>query len=168
MVTRASSTAPAPSASPTRGTEPAAGPARSPRVETRELIAGPEPSVREPGRRARRRVDPVDGRRVHHRAAVRRPSRGVEPQLRACRRHHEPHRRPATGRRQDLRPASERTHIVVDVFGGFGVPGLAHELEVGRYEVFPSSAPIGRLIAYCPSLTANRISVHVAGCHERS
>ena len=60
--------------------------------------------------------------------------------------------------------ASERTHIVVDVFGGFGVPGLARELEVGPYEVFPAfSADQHDYIAYCPSNTANHMSVHARG-----
>ena len=60
--------------------------------------------------------------------------------------------------------ASERTHVVVDVFGGFGVPGLARELEVGPYEVFPAfSADQHDYIAYCPGDTANHMSVHVRG-----
>jgi hypothetical protein len=60
--------------------------------------------------------------------------------------------------------ASERTHVIVDVFGGFGVPGLARELAVGPYEVFPAfSADQHDYIAYCPSLTANHMTVHVRG-----
>ena len=49
-------------------------------------------------------------------------------------------------------------------------PGLARELEVGPYEVFPAfSADQHDYIAYCPSLTANHMTVHVAGhaAHDR-
>jgi hypothetical protein len=59
---------------------------------------------------------------------------------------------------------SERTHIVVDAFGGFGADGLARELSVSGADVFPEIIPSQHdYIAYCQSETANQFSVHVRG-----
>ena len=59
---------------------------------------------------------------------------------------------------------SERTHIVVDAFAGFGADGLARELSVSGATTFPEFAPAQHdYIAYCQSTTANQFAVHVRG-----
>ena len=59
---------------------------------------------------------------------------------------------------------SERTHIVVDAFGGVGTDGLAGELTVSGAAIFPEFAPSSTTTSrYCQSLTANQLSVHVRG-----
>ncbi|HEX4982048.1 MAG TPA: aryl-sulfate sulfotransferase, partial [Ilumatobacteraceae bacterium] len=59
---------------------------------------------------------------------------------------------------------SERTHIVVDIFGGIGADGLARELSVSGATIFPEITPSQHdYIAYCQSTTANQFSVHVRG-----
>ena len=48
--------------------------------------------------------------------------------------------------------SSARTHIVVDVFGGFGSGGLARELSIGGATMFPEFSPAQHdYIAYCQS-----------------
>ncbi|HWM19620.1 MAG TPA: aryl-sulfate sulfotransferase, partial [Ilumatobacteraceae bacterium] len=60
--------------------------------------------------------------------------------------------------------SSARTHIVVDVFGGFGSGGLARELSIGGATMFPEFSPAQHdYIAYCQSATANVLSVHARG-----
>ena len=60
--------------------------------------------------------------------------------------------------------SSARTHIVVDVFGGFGSGGLARELSIGGATMFPEFSPAQHdYIAYCQSATANQLSVHARG-----
>jgi hypothetical protein len=59
---------------------------------------------------------------------------------------------------------SERTHIVVDAFAGFGADGLARELSVSGATTFPEFTPAQHdYLAYCQSTTANQFSVHVRG-----
>jgi hypothetical protein len=60
--------------------------------------------------------------------------------------------------------SSARTHIVVDVFGGFGSGGLARELSIGGATMFPAFSPAQHdYIAYCQSATANQLTVHARG-----
>jgi hypothetical protein len=60
--------------------------------------------------------------------------------------------------------SSARTHIVVDVFGGFGDGGLARELSIGGATMFPEFSPAQHdYLAYCQSETANQLSVHARG-----
>ncbi|MGH2476474.1 MAG: hypothetical protein ACRDIL_14545, partial [Candidatus Limnocylindrales bacterium] len=59
---------------------------------------------------------------------------------------------------------SQRTHIVVDVFGGFGAQGLARELTIGGASTFPAFIPSQHdYVAYCAGETANQLAVHVRG-----
>ncbi len=60
--------------------------------------------------------------------------------------------------------SSARTHIVVDVFGGFGSGGLARELSIGGATMFPEFSPAQHdYIAYCQSATGNQLTVHARG-----
>ncbi len=60
--------------------------------------------------------------------------------------------------------ASAPTHLVVDVFGGFGNGGLLRNLAVGPVEVFPAFDPEQTdYVAYCTSNGANALTVSAQG-----
>jgi hypothetical protein len=60
--------------------------------------------------------------------------------------------------------SSAPTHVVVDLFGGFGADGLMRSLSVGPHEIFPSFRPeIHDYVAYCPNETGNSFSVTARG-----
>ncbi len=60
--------------------------------------------------------------------------------------------------------SSAPTHLVVDVFGGFGQGGLVRTFDVGSFELFPTFDPaITDYIAYCTDDDQNDFDITLSG-----
>lgn len=60
--------------------------------------------------------------------------------------------------------ASAPTHLVIDVFGGFGGGELVTLFDVGPFDTFPAFDPkITDYVAYCTDVASNQLSISIAG-----